>query len=128
MRICVWVSHLRKIGVAQSLRYASVLRIERLYLSSPGKERVLGRSTYLEVDDYEDNQNSREQVGEVGGILSVEGVLEGINFVALGEEEVEESDDCSFELSALISSDCDGGEALPEDVLADVGSDEEGDA
>jgi hypothetical protein len=41
---------------------------------------------------------------------------------------VEESDDGSFELGALLGPDCDGREAAPEDVLADVGCDEERDA
>jgi hypothetical protein len=87
-----------------------------------------GRETYLEVDDDEDYEHGGEQTGQVGRVLSVEGVLEGVDFVALGEEEVEESDDGSFELGSLVSSDGDGGETLPQDVFADVGGDKQGDS
>jgi len=40
---------------------------------------------------------------------------------------MEECNDGSFEFSTLLSSDCDWWETLPEDVLADVGSDKEWD-
>lgn len=46
--------------------------------------------------------------------------MKSVELVALCEEEVEECDDCAFEFSALLGSDCDWGETLPEDVLANV--------
>lgn len=59
--------------------------------------------------------------------MTVEGLLEGENFVLLGQEEVEESDDGTLELSSLLSANGDWGERFPEDDLTDVGGDEKGD-
>jgi len=53
--------------------------------------------------------------------------LESVELVRLGEEEVEHSNDSTLELSALVGPDGNRGEGLPEDLLADVGGDEEGD-
>lgn len=52
--------------------------------------------------------------------MPVEGVLKSVDLVALGEKEMEESDNCTFELSALLSSDGNWGETSPENVFADV--------
>ena len=90
--------------------------------------RFSRNATYLEVNNDEDDHDSGQQIGQVGGVLSVEGVLEGIDLVALGEQEVEQSNDGTLEFSSLVGSDGDGGEALPEDVLANVGSDKERDS
>lgn len=84
--------------------------------------------TYLEVDDDEDNDNRGDQVADIGRVLTVEGLLKSKDLVGLGEEEVEESDDGAFELDTVLGLDRDGRERLPQDGLADVGGDEEGDA
>jgi len=55
-------------------------------------------------------------------------LLEGVDLVLLCAQEVEESNDCTFEFSTLLRADRDGREGLPEDDLADVGGDEERDA
>lgn len=83
--------------------------------------------TYLEVNDDEYDEYCGKQVWKIGSVLPVEGVLQSVELVALSEEEVEESDDCALELGTLLGSNCYWGETLPEDVLADVCSDEEGD-
>ena len=59
--------------------------------------------------------------------MPVEGLLERVDLVLLGAQEVEESDDGSFELGTLLSADRDWGERFPQDDLTDVGGDEEGD-
>ena len=84
--------------------------------------------TYLEVDDDEDNDNRGNQVADIGRVLTVEGLLKSKDLVGLGEEEVEESDDGAFKLDTVLGLDRDGRERLPQDGLADVGGDEEGDA
>ena len=67
-------------------------------------------------------------MGDVGRILSVKGLLNGVELILLGPEEVEESNDGSLKLGALLSTNGDGREGLPEDDFADVGCDEERDA
>ena len=54
-------------------------------------------------------------------------MLERVDLVLLRTQEVEESDDCSLELSTLFRANRDWGERLPEDDLADVGRNEERD-
>lgn len=81
----------------------------------------------LEVDDGGEDDEGCEQVHDVGEILSVECLLESTLLVGPCEEQVEERNDGAFEFWA--SAGVDGGwrESLPDDGLADVGCDEEGD-
>ena len=83
--------------------------------------------TYLEVDDDQCDYNSGEQVAKVRCVLSVDSLLQAVDLVWLCQQEVEESDDASLEFSSLVSSNGDWGEAFPEDALADVGGNKEGD-
>lgn len=85
-------------------------------------------STYLEVNDDQNDQDGGQKIWKVGSILSVECILKCIKLVALGQKEMEECNDWSFEFSALLGSDGDGWEALPQDILADVCGEEEGNA
>ena len=64
--------------------------------------------TYLEVDDDQDDDDGGYQVGNVRRILPIEGLLDGVKLVLLGQEEVEKGDDGSFELSTLLRADGDG--------------------
>ena len=64
--------------------------------------------TYLEVDDDQDDNDGGYQVGNVRRILPIEGLLDGVKLVLLGQEEVEKCDDGSFELSTLLCADGDG--------------------
>ena len=81
--------------------------------------------TYLEVDNDEDDQDGGKKVGDVWCISSVESLLDGKHLVWFGEEEVEESDDGTLELSPILGSDGDWGERFPKDDLTDVCGDEE---
>ena len=81
-------------------------------------------SETLEVDDYKDDNNGGEEIAEIWCVLSVEGLLHAINLVWFGEHEVEESNNCTFEFSSLVSSNGDWREAFPEDHLTDVGGNE----
>ena len=82
---------------------------------------------YLEVDDNSKDQDSSEEIGQVGQVLPVEGFSQGTDLVLSGGQQVEESNDCSFEFCA--TSGVDGGwrERLPDNGLTDVGGDEERD-
>lgn len=82
----------------------------------------------LEVDDNEGHDNGSQQVGNVGRVLSPEGLLKGVKLVLLGEQEMEQSNDSAFKLSTLLSTDGHGGERFPKDNLADVSGDEKRDS
>ena len=57
--------------------------------------------------------------------MSVNSLLEAIELVWLGQQEVEKSDDASLKFGSLVSSNGDWGEAFPEDTLTDVGGNEQ---
>jgi len=84
-------------------------------------------SETLEVDDDQEDEDGGEQVVEVGETLSVESLLEGSDLVGFSDQKVEESNNGSFVLSTVFSDDGNGGEGSPEDVFADVGSNEKRD-
>lgn len=84
-------------------------------------------SETLEVDDDQEDEDGGEQVVQVGETLSVESLLEGGDLVGFRDQKVEESNDGSFVLSTSFSDDGNGGEGSPEDVFADVGSNEKRD-
>ena len=52
---------------------------------------------YLEVDDDQENKNSGQKVVNIWPAGSVEGLLKSTDLVWSGDEEVEESNDRSFE-------------------------------
>ena len=64
--------------------------------------------TYLEVNDDQDDNDGGYQVGNVRSVLPIEGLLDGVKLVLLGQEEVEKGDDGSLELSTLLRADGDG--------------------
>lgn len=82
----------------------------------------------LEVDDDGEDDDGGDEVHDVGETVAVEGLLESAGLVVPGEEEVEQGDQGTFEFGATAGVDGGGAEGLPDDGLADVGSDEEGDA
>ena len=81
----------------------------------------------LEVDNDGEDEDGSEQVGKVGEILAVDGLLEGADLVIAGDEKVEESDDGSLEFGTAAGVDGGGTEGLPNNVLADVGGNEKTD-
>lgn len=84
-------------------------------------------SESLEVDDDQENEDGGKKAVDVGISRSVEGLLEGRDLVGSGDQKVEQSNDSTFIFSSLFGLDGHGGEGLPEDVFADVDSNEEGD-
>lgn len=81
----------------------------------------------LEIDNNGENDYGGDQVHDVGETVAPEGLTEGTPLVVPGEEEMEEGDDGAFELGTTSGVDGGGGERFPDDGLADVGRDEEGD-
>jgi hypothetical protein len=81
----------------------------------------------LEVNDNNEHNDGCEQVGDVGEVLSVEGLLEGASLILTSDQQMEESDNGTLELSSTGSGNSGGREGLPDDLLANVGGDEEGD-
>jgi len=82
-------------------------------------------SPSLEVDNDEHNNDGGDQVAKVWSVLPVECLLESIEFVWLGKQEMESGNNSSLEFGSLISSNGDWREWFPEDSLADVGGDKE---
>lgn len=70
-------------------------------------------SKALEVDDNEEDQESGEEVVEVGGSLPVEGMVEGPHFVRSSQQQVHTGYHTPFEFSALVTLNCYGGKGLP---------------
>lgn len=84
-------------------------------------------SESLEVNDHGKDGNSRKEIHDVGESLPVESLLESSSLVVPSEEEVEEGNDGTLKLGSSTGIDGVGGEGLPDDVFANVGSDEQGD-
>ena len=82
----------------------------------------------LEVDHDQEDQDCGEQVGDVGHVRPVKRLLECAHLVAAGDEQVEQGDDGALELGATAGVHGGGGEGLPDDALALVRGDEQGDA
>lgn len=81
----------------------------------------------LQIDDSAENENSGDQVHDVGEVLTVEGLLECNSLVGPGEEQVNKRNQSTLKLRATTSVDGGGGEGLPHDRLANVGGNEERD-
>jgi hypothetical protein len=81
----------------------------------------------LQVDDDSKDDDGSQKVHDVGESFPVESFLESTRLVVPSEEQVEESDNSTFELGTSTGVDSVGGECLPDDVFANVGSDEERD-
>ena len=58
--------------------------------------------TYLEVDDYSKDEESREEAHQVGEVLSVKGLTQCAHLVVAGGQQMKESNDCSLEFSSWI--------------------------
>ena len=79
----------------------------------------------LQVDDDGEDDDGRDKVHDVGETITPERFTEGTALVVPGEEEVEKSDDGALKLGAATNVDSGGGEGLPYDGLANVGSNEQ---
>ena len=81
----------------------------------------------LQVDDSGENEKSGQKVHDVREVLTVESLVQSTLLVVPGEKQVEQGNDSTLELGATASVDGSGGEGLPDDRLANVGSNEQGD-
>ena len=59
----------------------------------------------LEVDDDQEDEDGRHDVGDVRQVLAVEGLLERAPLVGAGQDEVEECDERALELGAAAGVD-----------------------
>ena len=99
-------SHLRKFNVVGThLSVARDLRMNDSVIIFESAGVKIGALTYLEVDNYKEDNHSSQQAGNVRRVFTVEGVLEGQHFVGLGQQGVEEGDDGTFEFGVLLSLD-----------------------
>ena len=80
---------------------------------------------YLEVNDNSKDEDGGHQVGQVGQVLSVEGLSQGADLILTGGQQVEEGNDGPLELGAAAGVDGRRREWLPDNRLADVGRDEQ---
>lgn len=96
-------------------------------VSRRSRQDKSGQFKYLEVDDDNKHEGGGQQVGAVGEILTVESLPQSSALVRLGDQQVEQSNDCTLEVDAAVDGDGGRAESLPDDVLADVGGNEQGD-
>ena len=68
-----------------SLASVPANRTASVLISIHNPPQCVKRFTYLEIDNNEDDHNSSQQIAKIWCILPVERVLEGVNFVRLGE-------------------------------------------
>jgi hypothetical protein len=81
----------------------------------------------LEVDNSGEDKKGRQEIHHVREVLAVKGLTQSSLFVGPGEQKVEESDDSTLEFRSTTGVDGRGGESLPDNRLANVGSNEERD-
>ena len=79
----------------------------------------------LQVDNSGEDKESSQEVHDVGQVLAVESLLEGELLVGPGDQKVNKGDDGTLEFRTSASVDGGRRESLPDDRLANVGSDEE---
>ena len=82
----------------------------------------------MEVDDDTEDENSGHQVHQVGQVLPIKGFTQSSDFVLTSSQQVEQGNDSSFELGATAGVNGSRREALPNDGLANVGSDKKRDS
>lgn len=81
----------------------------------------------LEVDNGGKDGDGSKEVHDVRQVLSVESLLKSASLVWPSDEQMKQSDDCAFKFSTSSSVDCGWGKCLPNDGLADVCRNEQGD-
>ena len=81
----------------------------------------------LEVDDSGEDDGGGDEVHNVGKATAPESLTKSTALVVPSEEEMEEGNESTFEFRSTTGVDGGGRERLPDDGLANVGSDEERD-
>jgi hypothetical protein len=82
----------------------------------------------LEVNHGGKNEESSQQVHDVGKVLAIKGLTESALLVGPSQQKMEQSNDSTLELGATASVDGGGRESLPDNGLANVGGNEERDS
>ena len=82
----------------------------------------------LQVDDNTEHQNGRQQIHDVGQVLTIEGLSQRHLLVWPGEEQVDQSNDRALELRTSAGVDRRRRESTPDNGLADVCRNEQADA
>lgn len=80
----------------------------------------------LQVDNDSKDRDSGNEVHDIWQPLAPQGLLQRTAFVVPGQKEVEECNKGTLKLGTTASVDGGGGECLPDDRLANVGGNEEG--
>lgn len=81
----------------------------------------------LEVYDYSKDEDGGQEVHQVGEVLTVEGLAQAANLVLTCCEQVEKSDNGTFEFGSAAGVDSCRRERLPYDGFANVGGNEQRD-
>lgn len=81
----------------------------------------------MKVNHGSKDSDGREEIHNVRKTIAVEGFLEGASLVIPCEQKVDEGDDGTFEFRSTTGVDSVGRKGLPNDRLANVGSDEKRD-
>ena len=79
----------------------------------------------LKINHSAEDNDSSDQVHDIGEILAVECFLESDSLIGPSEEQMDQGDDGALEFGTTTGIDGSGRESLPHDGLADIGSDEE---
>ena len=85
-------------------------------------------SAYLKVNDNGEDEHGGEQVHQIGEILAVECFPQCANFVVSRCQQMEQSNDSTFEFSAAAGVDRCRTERFPDDGLADIRRNKQRDA
>ena len=112
----------RHVGRVEELDRVRLTSAARCGASRPKRKVDLEA---LEVDDESEDENRGHEVGDVGQVLAVEGLLERANLILLGDEEVEHRNHGTLELGTAAGVDGGRRKRLPDDALTDVRGDEE---
>ena len=111
----------RHVGRVEELDRVRLTSAARCGASRPKRKVDLEA---LEVDDETKDEDGRHEVGDVGQVLAVEGLLERANLILLGDKEVEKGNHGALELGTAAGVDGGRRKRLPDDALTDGGSDE----
>lgn len=81
----------------------------------------------MEKDNYSKDNNGGQKVGNIGQVLSVKSLSQGSDLVGTSDQQVNQSNQSSLILGSAGSLDSSRRERFPDDSLANVGGNEEGD-
>lgn len=84
-------------------------------------------SETLQVDDGSENEESSQEVHDIGKVLAVERFAHGTLLIGPGQEQMEQSDNGTLKLRTTTSVDGRGGKGSPDDRLANIRGNKERD-